>query len=164
MKGQFTIKYFIFREIGKIPCCPSFPCVVPKFPVFSPSGKSDNQIPCFPCALAILHCVFCQWCYFCNGHLLDLLLILWTLLLLFTSYTSKTSIWFLLYSASYSLWCALLIALGSEKTDNTKQLVYQLNNQCAICHCYCSELSGTGGMPFLIWNVNLALSPVHQLN
>ena len=36
MKGQFTIKYHIFRKIWKIPC------VVPKFPVFSLSGKSDN--------------------------------------------------------------------------------------------------------------------------
>ena len=55
MKGQFTIKYFIFREIWKIPCvCSNFPCVVPKFPVFSLSGKSDNQIPCFPCAVATL--------------------------------------------------------------------------------------------------------------
>ena len=35
-------------------CCPKFPCVVPKFPAFSLSGKSDNQIPCFPCAVATL--------------------------------------------------------------------------------------------------------------
>ena len=35
-------------------CCPNFPCVVPKFPVFSLSGKTDNQIPCFPCAVATL--------------------------------------------------------------------------------------------------------------
>ena len=48
MNGQFTIKYFIFKEILKIPCA------VPKFPVFSLSGKSDNQIPCFPCAVATL--------------------------------------------------------------------------------------------------------------
>ena len=26
-----------------------FPCVTAKFPVFSLSGKSKNQIPCFPC-------------------------------------------------------------------------------------------------------------------
>ena len=36
-------------------CCPNFPCVVPKFPVFSLSGKIDNQIPCFPCAVATLN-------------------------------------------------------------------------------------------------------------
>ena len=30
------------------------PCVVPKFPLFSLSGKSDNQIPCFLCAVATL--------------------------------------------------------------------------------------------------------------
>ena len=54
MNGQFTIKYFIFREIWKIPC------VVQIFPVlhlnslFSLSGKSDYQIPCFPCAVATL--------------------------------------------------------------------------------------------------------------
>ena len=35
-------------------CCPKFPCVVPKFPVFSLSGKIDDQIPCFPCAVATL--------------------------------------------------------------------------------------------------------------
>ena len=29
-------------------------CVVPKFPVFSLSGKIDNQIPCFLCAVATL--------------------------------------------------------------------------------------------------------------
>ena len=55
MKGQFTIKYLICREIWKIPCVIQiFPCVVPKFPVFSLSGKTDNQIPCFPSAVAIL--------------------------------------------------------------------------------------------------------------
>ena len=48
MKGQFIVKYFIFREIGKIPC------VVPKFHVFSLSGKIDDQIPSFPCAMATL--------------------------------------------------------------------------------------------------------------
>ena len=31
-----------------------FPCVTAKFPVFSLSGKSKNQIPCFPCAAATL--------------------------------------------------------------------------------------------------------------
>ena len=41
-------KILHFMEIWKIPC------VVPKFPVFSLSGKSDNQIPCFPCAVATL--------------------------------------------------------------------------------------------------------------
>ena len=35
MKGQFTIKYLIFREIGKIPRVVQIPHVVPKFPVFS---------------------------------------------------------------------------------------------------------------------------------
>ena len=48
MKEEFTIKYLIFREIWKNSC------VVPKFPMFSLSGKIDNQIPCFPCAVAIL--------------------------------------------------------------------------------------------------------------
>ena len=54
MKGQFAVKYLIFREIWKISCVVQIPCVVPKFPVFSLSGKSDNQIPCFPCAVAPL--------------------------------------------------------------------------------------------------------------
>ena len=31
-----------------------FPCVVQIFPVFSLSGKTDDQIPCFPCAVATL--------------------------------------------------------------------------------------------------------------
>ena len=55
MKGQFTMKYLIFREIWKIPC------VVQIFPVlylnslcFPLSGKSDNQIPCFQRAVATL--------------------------------------------------------------------------------------------------------------
>ena len=30
-------------------CLKIFPCVKAKFPVFSLSGKSKNQIPCFPC-------------------------------------------------------------------------------------------------------------------
>ena len=30
-------------------CWQIFPCVRTKFPVFSLSGKSKNQIPCFPC-------------------------------------------------------------------------------------------------------------------
>ena len=29
-----------------------------KFPVFSLSGKSKNQIPCFPCAVATLQYFF----------------------------------------------------------------------------------------------------------
>ena len=32
----------------------NFTCVRAKFPVFSLSGKSKNQIPCFPCAVATL--------------------------------------------------------------------------------------------------------------
>ena len=60
MKGQFTLKYFIFREIWKILCCPKFPRIVPKFPVFSLSGKSDNQIPCFPWAVATLDLLMAQ--------------------------------------------------------------------------------------------------------
>ena len=32
-----------------------FPCAKAKFPVFSLSGKSKNQIPCFPCAVATLY-------------------------------------------------------------------------------------------------------------
>ena len=35
-------------------CYQNFPCVRTKFPVFSLSGKSKNQIPCFPCAVATL--------------------------------------------------------------------------------------------------------------
>ena len=35
-------------------CLKIFPCVKAKFPVFSLSGKSKNQIPCFPCAVATL--------------------------------------------------------------------------------------------------------------
>ena len=35
-------------------CLKIFPCVKAKFPVFSLSGKSKNQIPSFPCALATL--------------------------------------------------------------------------------------------------------------
>ena len=34
--------------------CSNFSCVVPKFPVFSLSGKIDDQIPCFPCPVATL--------------------------------------------------------------------------------------------------------------
>ena len=30
-------------------CLKNFPCVTAKFPVFSLSGKSKSQIPCFPC-------------------------------------------------------------------------------------------------------------------
>ena len=36
-------------------CLKNFPCVTAKFPVFSLSGKSKNQIPCFPCAVATLN-------------------------------------------------------------------------------------------------------------
>ena len=35
-----------------------FPCIKAKFPVFSLSGKSKNQIPCFPCAVATLKLIF----------------------------------------------------------------------------------------------------------
>ena len=35
-------------------CQKYFPCVTAKFPVFSLSGKSKNQIPCFPWAVATL--------------------------------------------------------------------------------------------------------------
>ena len=35
-------------------CQSKIPCVKAKFPVFSLSGKSENQIPCFPCAVATL--------------------------------------------------------------------------------------------------------------
>ena len=51
MKGQFTTKYLIFREIWKIPCA------VQIFPVLnlnSLSGKTDHRILCFPCAVATL--------------------------------------------------------------------------------------------------------------
>ena len=47
----------ILHPIPNSLCCPNFPCVVPKFPVFSLSGKSDNQIPCFPCAVATLNMI-----------------------------------------------------------------------------------------------------------
>ena len=36
-------------------CLKNFPCVTTKFPVFSLSGKSKNQIPCFPCSVATLY-------------------------------------------------------------------------------------------------------------
>ena len=36
-------------------CLQIFPCVRTKFPVFSLSGKSKNQITCFPCAMATLN-------------------------------------------------------------------------------------------------------------
>ena len=52
-----AINYKILHFLGNLensPCCPNFPCSVPKFPVFSLSGKSDNKIPCFPCAVATL--------------------------------------------------------------------------------------------------------------
>ena len=48
MKGQFTIKYLIFREILH---------VVQIFPMLylnSLSEKIDNQISCFPCAVVTL--------------------------------------------------------------------------------------------------------------
>ena len=35
-------------------CLKNFPCVTTKFPVFSLSGKSKTQIPCFPCAVATM--------------------------------------------------------------------------------------------------------------
>ena len=35
-------------------CLKYFPRVTAKFPVFSLSGKSKNQIPCFPCVVATL--------------------------------------------------------------------------------------------------------------
>ena len=37
-----------YRKIFSL-CLKIFPCVKAKFPVFSLSGKSKNQIPCFPC-------------------------------------------------------------------------------------------------------------------
>ena len=47
-------------------CCPNFPSVIPKFPVFFLFGKIDDQIPYFPCAVATLavicntlHCKLC---------------------------------------------------------------------------------------------------------
>ena len=43
----FTVKIFSL-------CFQIFPCVTAKFPVFSLSGKSKNQIPCFPCVVATL--------------------------------------------------------------------------------------------------------------
>ena len=49
-----TVKYFpCHRKIFSL-CLRFFPCVKAKFPVFSLSGKSKNQIPCFPCAVATL--------------------------------------------------------------------------------------------------------------
>ena len=55
MKGQFTIKYLIFREIWKTPYVVQIFHVVPEFPVFSLSGKIDDQTPCFLCAVATLN-------------------------------------------------------------------------------------------------------------
>ena len=54
VNGQFTVKYFIFREIWKIPCVVQIYPVLYLNSLFSLSGKSDNQIPCFPCAVATL--------------------------------------------------------------------------------------------------------------
>ena len=55
MKGQFTIKYLIFREIWKFPYVVQIvPVLYLNYPVFSMSGKIDNQIPCFPCAVETL--------------------------------------------------------------------------------------------------------------
>ena len=45
-------------------CLKIFPCVKAKFPVFSLSGKSKNQIPCFPCAVATLTLIN----IFCTAH------------------------------------------------------------------------------------------------
>ena len=41
-------------------CWQIFSCVTTKFPVFSLSGKSENQIPCFPCTVATLSTVTLQ--------------------------------------------------------------------------------------------------------
>ena len=54
IKGQFTLKYFIFREIWNIPCVVQIFPVLYLNSVFSLSGKSENQIPCFLCAVATL--------------------------------------------------------------------------------------------------------------
>ena len=35
-------------------CLKIFPCATTKFRMFSLSGKSKDQIPCFPCAVATL--------------------------------------------------------------------------------------------------------------
>ena len=43
-------------------CWQIFPCVRTKFPVFSLSGKSKNQIPCFPCAVATLYYFIFHFC------------------------------------------------------------------------------------------------------
>ena len=53
-------------------CLKFFPCVKAKFPVFSVSGKSKNQIPCFPCAVATLLLLTISWLHFCK-FLLDFL-------------------------------------------------------------------------------------------
>ena len=72
MKGQFTTKYLIFREIWKnSPCCPNFLCVVPKSPVFS---QSVNSI--FPCTVATLLVKWFQRILFCIKTYLDFLRIL----------------------------------------------------------------------------------------
>ena len=47
-------------------CQQIFPCVRTKFPVFSLSGKSKNQIPCFPCAVATL--IFFCWSFFSHNY------------------------------------------------------------------------------------------------
>ena len=54
---ESAIYYKILNFWGNLEnslCCPDFPCVVPKFPVFSLSEKTNNQIPCLPCAMATL--------------------------------------------------------------------------------------------------------------
>ena len=53
LKNKHTFYFNNHSQIFSL-CLKIFPCVKAKFPVFSLSGKSKNQIPCFPCAVATL--------------------------------------------------------------------------------------------------------------
>ena len=49
-----TVKYFPCVTEKYFPCVSKFFAVSKQNSVFSLSGKSNNQIPCFPCAVATL--------------------------------------------------------------------------------------------------------------
>ena len=55
---KYVKRNMLFAFINTVknifPVSQNFPCVTTKFPVFSPTGKSKNQIPCFPCAVVTL--------------------------------------------------------------------------------------------------------------
>ena len=72
MPSEARLKFLKFKKINILfmliitihifsLCQQIFPCVRTKFPVFSLSGKSKNQIPCFPCAMATLKKIICTY-------------------------------------------------------------------------------------------------------